>query len=149
MGKLHAWGLFLTPDFLRRMTVPWDVKCCLQKGWVLGRSGGTCGWSIRQDCVLPLHPHDLQFGASTLVKNERSAQTLTWVRLFATPCTVACQAPLSMEFSRQESWRGVPFLPPGDLPDPGIELQSPGSPASQADSSSAKPLEKPQQHLKW
>ena len=47
-----------------------------------------------------------------------------------------------MEFCRQEYWCWLPFLPPGDLPDPGIELQSPGSPASQADSSSAKPLEK-------
>ena len=35
--------------------------------------------------------------------------------------TVACQAPLSMGFSRQEYWRGVPFPPPGDLPDPGIK----------------------------
>ena len=44
---------------------------------------------------------------------------------FATPWTIACQAPLSMEFSRQESWSGLPFPPPGDLPDLGIELVSP------------------------
>ena len=44
---------------------------------------------------------------------------------FATPWTVACQAPLSMEFSRQEYWSGLPFPPPGDLPDLGIELVSP------------------------
>ena len=36
--------------------------------------------------------------------------------------TVACQATLSMGFSRQEYWRGLPYTPPGDLPDPGIEL---------------------------
>ena len=48
---------------------------------------------------------------------------------FATPWTVACQVPLSMGFSRQEYWRGLPFPPPGDLPDPGIELTSPVSPA--------------------
>ena len=47
-----------------------------------------------------------------------------------TPWTVACQASLSMGFSRQEYWSGLPFLSPGDLPDPGIE---PGSPALQAD----------------
>ena len=41
--------------------------------------------------------------------------------------TVACQAPLSVEFSRQEYWCGVPFPPPGDLPDPGIKLASPMS----------------------
>ena len=40
---------------------------------------------------------------------------------FATSCTIALQAPPSMGFSRQESWSGLPFPPPGDLPDPGIE----------------------------
>ena len=39
----------------------------------------------------------------------------------AAPWTVACQVPLSMEFSRQEYWNGLPFPSPGDLPDPGIE----------------------------
>ena len=48
-----------------------------------------------------------------------------------TPWTVVCQAPLSMAFSRQEYWNGLPFPSPGDLPYPGIE---PGSPALQADS---------------
>ena len=48
-----------------------------------------------------------------------------------TPWTVALQAPLSMEFSRQEYWSGLPFPPPGDLPAPGIE---PVSPALQVDS---------------
>ena len=49
----------------------------------------------------------------------------------ATPWTVGFQAPLSMGFSRQEYWSGLPFSSPGDLPDPGIKLRSP---ASQADS---------------
>ena len=49
----------------------------------------------------------------------------------ATPWTVACRAPLSMKFSRQEYWSGLPFPSPGDLPDPEIE---PRSPALQADS---------------
>ena len=44
------------------------------------------------------------------------------VRLLATPRTVACHIPLSMGFSRQECWSGLPCPPPGDLPDPGIEL---------------------------
>ena len=52
------------------------------------------------------------------------------VQLFATPWTVARQAPLSMGFSRQEYWSGLPFPSPGDLPDPGIE---PRSPALRAD----------------
>ena len=42
-----------------------------------------------------------------------------------TPWTAAYQAPPSMGFSRQEYWSGVPFPPPGDLPDPGIKLKSP------------------------
>ena len=51
------------------------------------------------------------------------------VQLFATPWTVAHQAPLSMEYSRQECWSGLPFPPPGDLPNPGIEPTSLVSPA--------------------
>ena len=46
------------------------------------------------------------------------------VRLFVTLWTVAHRAPLSREFSRQEYWSGLPFSSPGDLPDPGIELES-------------------------
>ena len=49
---------------------------------------------------------------------------LSCVRPFATLWTVACQAPLSMGFSRQEHWTGLPCPPPGDLPDPGIKPTS-------------------------
>ena len=51
------------------------------------------------------------------------------VWLFVTLYTVACQVPLSMEFSRQKSWSGLSFPPPGDLPDPGIKPESLVSPA--------------------
>ena len=54
------------------------------------------------------------------------AQLLSCVRLFGTPRTIANQAPLSMEFSKQDYWGGFPFPSPEDLPNPGIE---PGSPA--------------------
>ena len=57
-------------------------------------------------------------------------KALSRVRLFATPWTVAYQAPQSMEFSRQEYWSGLLFPSPGDLANPGIE---PGSPALQTD----------------
>ena len=50
---------------------------------------------------------------------------LSCIQLFATPWTIAHQAPLSLEFSRQEYWSGLPFPFPGDLPEPGIELTSP------------------------
>ena len=65
------------------------------------------------------------------------------VQLFVTPWTVARQAPLSMGFSRQEYWSGLPFLPPGDFPDPGIEPMSPVSPALQVNSLTAEPPGKP------
>ena len=53
------------------------------------------------------------------------SQSLSHVWLFATPWTVACQTPLSMEFSRQECWSGLPFPPPWDLPDPEVKPLSP------------------------
>ena len=49
---------------------------------------------------------------------------LSHAQLFATLCTIAHQAPLSMGFSRQEYWSGLPCPPPGDLPYPGIEPTS-------------------------
>ena len=54
---------------------------------------------------------------------------LSHIQLFVTPWTVAHQAPLLMEFSRQEYWGVVPFSSPGDLPNPGIEPASLTSPA--------------------
>ena len=64
----------------------------------------------------------------------KSCQTL------ATPWTVACQAPLSVGFSRQAYWSGLPFPSPGDLPNPGI---GPSSPALWADSLPTEPQGKP------
>ena len=68
---------------------------------------------------------------------------LSRVRLFATPWTVAYQDSLSMGFSRQEYWSGLPFPSPGDLPDPGIE---PRSPALQADALTSEP---PGKLIQW
>ena len=61
-----------------------------------------------------------------------------------TPRTVAHQAPLSMEFSRQEYWSGVPFLSPGDLPNPGFKPTSPVSPTLLADSLPSESPGKPE-----
>ena len=63
-------------------------------------------------------------------------KSLGCVRHFATAWTVACQAPLSIGFSRQEYWSGLPFPSPGDLPNPGIE---PGSPTLHTDSLTCEP----------
>ena len=75
-----------------------------------------------------------------IMKVKVKVKSLSRVRLFATPWTVARQAPLSMGFSRQEYWSGLPFPSPGGLPNPGIE---PGSPALQADALSSEPPGKP------
>ena len=86
-----------------------------------------------------------QFYVYTLVSK---CQSLSCARLFATPWTAAHQAPLSMRFSKQGYWSGLPFPSPGYLPNPGIE---PGSPALQADSLltelQGKPLVHGEQHL--
>ena len=68
----------------------------------------------------------LAFGPSTLCMRAKSLQSCP---TFVTPWTVALQAPLSLGFSRQEHWSGLPCPLPGDLPDPGIELASLMSPA--------------------
>ena len=66
-------------------------------------------------------------------------EPLTCVQLFVTPRTGALQAPLSMGFPRQEYWSALPFLSPGDLPDPGIE---PASPALEGRFFTTKPVRK-------
>ena len=69
---------------------------------------------------------------------SQSCLTLT------TPCTISHQAPLSMEFFGQEYWSGLPFPPPGDLPNPGIE---PASPALAGRFFTTGPLGKPKQYI--
>ena len=76
-------------------------------------------------------PLSHQRGPNTLWKVKVKVKSLSHAWLSATPWAAAHQAPLSMGFSRQEYWHGLPFPSPGDLPDPGIK---PRSPALQADS---------------
>ena len=64
-----------------------------------------------------------------LPTTEHLLSCFSRVQLFLPPWTVARQAPLSMGFSRQEYWSGLPVLPPGDLPDSGTEPESLMSPA--------------------
>ena len=73
-------------------------------------------------------------------------KSLSHVQLFATPWTVAHQAPPSKGFSRHEYWSGSPFPSPGDLPDPGIE---PKSPTLQADALTSEPPGKPDIKKRW
>ena len=65
-----------------------------------------------------------------MTTNCGCARSLSRVRLLATPWTAARQAPLSVGFSRQEYWSGLPFLFPGDPFDPGVELQVDSLPLS-------------------
>ena len=67
-------------------------------------------------------------------------KSLSRVQLFATPWTVAYQAPPSMGFSRQEYWSGLPFPSPGDLPNPGIEPRSPALEANALTSATREAL---------
>ena len=79
----------------------------------------------RGGCKLEVRIHTGRSGQKVKVKS------LSCVRLFVTPRTVACQEFPSMGLSRQEYWKELPFPSPEDLPDPGLE---PGSPALQGDS---------------
>ena len=79
-------------------------------------------------------------GRRVLYHWKVKVKSLSCVRLFATPWTVAYQAPPSMGFSRQECWSGLPLPSPGDLPNPGIK---PGSPSLQEDALPSEPPGKP------
>ena len=85
--------------------------------WAIFQSVKPCKWSLTGN-------------------HESEVKSLGRVQLFASPWTVAYQAPPSMGFSRQEYWSELPFPSPGDLPYPGIE---PWSPAFQADTLTSKP----------
>ena len=81
--------------------------------------------------------------AKDLKSERKKVKSLSRIWLFAPPWSVAHQTPLSMEFSKQEYWSGLPFPSPRDLPDPGTE---PGSPAMQA-SLPSEPPRKPTKDL--
>ena len=89
--------------------------------------------------LCPLHAMVLSLGCVCVCVRSVASICLT----LATPWTVACQAPLSIGFSRQEYWSGLPCLPPGELPDPGMEPVSPVSPALAGRFFTAEPPGKP------
>ena len=94
--------------------------------------------NIWQTLQLARRLDDSYFPVSKLILPSKKyvrelAQLLSHVWLFAMLWTVAHQSPLSMEFFRQEYWSGLPFPPPGNLPDPEIDPISSASPALQTD----------------
>ena len=102
----------------------------------------------RRDITLPTKVHLVKamvfpvvmYGCESWTVKKVKVKSLSRVRLFVTPWTIAHQAPPSLGFSRQEYWSGLPFPSPGDLPDPGIK---PRSPALQADTLTSEPPGKP------
>ena len=91
--------------------------------------GGGC--TIQWKCLMPmLYTSNGWF----YVMCARILGCFSHVWLFLNLWTVACRVPLSMGFSRQEYWNGLPCPPAGDLPDPRVKRESPESPALQADS---------------
>ena len=111
------------------------MRCMLLFAWDL--------FAIQRSQMIPniINPGKRQFVLSPMIKSlylrapiswlceclcvHACTQSLSYVWLFATPWTVACQASLAVGFSRQEYWSGMPFPPPGDLPDSRIEPASP------------------------
>ena len=141
-------GFLLCPPGLQLGRMP-DVgslaldPCCL-------------GWNLAHPC---LAAQDKKLRLSTSVFSSVKwgwsgahliggllGQSLSCVRLFVTPWTVVGQAPLSMGLSWQQCWSGLPFTPPGDLPDSGIEPASPEAPALTGRFFTTEPPGKPSPH---
>ena len=90
------------------------------------------GWGTKILYAVPCSKH-------THIHMHGMIPSLSRVRLFVTPWTVARQDPLSMGFPRQEYWSGLSFPLPRDVPASGIESESPVAPALPADSSLSEP----------
>ena len=115
------------------------IACLRSHGQALGHQAG-CHWAFGGPGIASFHFSTVVWGLDTGVcgtYNPAAQSFVTsgvrwlyhcmlsrfrFVRLFVTPWTIACEAPLSMGLCRQEYWSGLPCSPPGDLPDPGMEL---------------------------
>ena len=105
-----------------------------KKQQIQPQNGGQRRWYNPDSAIRSLGSHELVSlplwaPDSVPVPPTHTPCVLGGVQLFVTPCTVARQPSVSMGFSRQEYWSGLPCPPPGDLPDPGLEPTSPPSPA--------------------
>ena len=124
----HNWATELNWDTWVHHGYLWSRYQYYTAGLILEREpsipmlrNDTWEWKVGKEGEVS---HDVRGGVNT--QKEKKVKWLSHVWLFATPWTVAYQAPPSVGFSRQEYWSGLPFPSPGDIPDPGIE---PGSPA--------------------
>ena len=113
---LNTWLTITGLDFRRNWVYSWDG--CRDSSWISFLS------QIRfKSWPLSFGKNRKYFNFESL-KEHMQAKSLSRIQLFVTQRTVACQAPLSMGFPRKEFWSGLPCLPPGDLPNPGIEPTS-------------------------
>ena len=125
------WRTWLVLCLVRRHLLLHTRLCgFVQLGWGLGSL-----WSLVGSSSFHQAPW-LQASPLYFFVYKVKVKSLSRVRLFAIPWTVVYQASLSMGFSRQEYWSGLPFPSPGDLPDPGIK---PRSPALQGDALPSEP----------
>ena len=115
------------------LVVHW-VRLCASTA---GGTGPIPGWGIKMQHVLSKKKKKI----ASIRQVPPGGLVTKLCPTLATLWTVACQAPQSMGFSRQEYWSGLPFPSPGDLPHPGVELRSP---ALQVDSFPAELSGKPQ-----
>ena len=132
----------------------WDIytvsMCLSPKYWQQSKNNNNNNmmekpgrYHLYQEIEGNILSNDTNWNSTHLIRcNVRNISSFLWycyrkvkpfshVRLFATPWTVAHQAPQSMEFSRQEYWSGLSFPSPGDLSDPGIKPRSPSLWASE------------------
>ena len=123
--SLKASNLWHSAFFIVQLSHPYTIT---------GKTIALTRWTFVGK-VMSLHFNMLSRSVITFLPRSK-VKSLNRVQLFATPWTIAYQAPPSMGFSRQEYWSGLPFLSPRDLPDPGIK---PRSPVFQADALTTEP----------
>ena len=121
-GELSGWRIY---PYTRRVTHPNSV-----------------GTEVLVLLTLPALTLCISSSLS-LIMHVSMLSHFSHVQLFATLWTVPCQVPLSMRFSRQKYWSGLPCPPPGDHPNPGIKLAPPVAPALKVDSLSLGYQESP------
>ena len=130
LGRLSTWRYSMTFSCTSAKVEIWVKNPANGEAPLVKTGRSTTEEQAHTTSPQQYHVSSLPSPTSNTVFTLEKVKSLSHVRLFVTPWTVACQGPPSMGFSRQECWSGLPFPSPGGLPNPGIE---PGSPTLQAD----------------